>query len=311
MRRYCSTAFTAAVETVQGYVATLRGKAGVLRTEDEDAIHDTRVASRRLRAALAEYGSLFGKDEVRFFRGQIQALTRTLGAARELDVSIALLEDCRNSLNGPERLAANYALRRLRSLRKRESRRVSECCDLIASPEFSAGLDAFLHSCGRRKQCQVKNAKRRVMKRFQSVVGIYHRWASTQSCEELHLLRIAFKKLRYTCEVYQKTYGREMAAFISGLKEVQDWIGDWHDQYVVAGFVTRFATEAPPGPSRGMPELQNLFTQRTDELLGDFGRRATVFFEPEAAESALRVFDALRHDCCWRQPRREKDEALK
>ncbi len=311
MARYCSIAYTAALEALRGYSKAMVAQVEPLRAEDADAIHDMRVASRRLRAALAEYGALFEKAAMKPFRAQVRQVTRELSRVRELDVSISMLEKHRNALKGPARIAANYVLRRLRILRRKESPKTTRCADWVASTEFNDLFQTLLHSFGRRKQCQIKNAKRRVTKHFNNVVGIYTRWTETQStvcrrltnCEEdLHQLRIAFKKLRYTCEVYQKTYGQDMGAFISRLKQAQDWIGDWHDHFILQNSVKAFAPQAPPTSAAGMARLKRMLKQEGDALLADFAQGARAFFDPGARQTALDTFGALRHDCCWSKP---------
>ena len=295
-------AYTAALEALRGYSKAMLAQVEPLRAEDADAIHDMRVASRRLRAAIAEYGALFEKAAIKPFRAQVRQVTRELSRVRELDVSISILEKHRNALNGPARIAANYVLRRLRILRRKESPKTARCADWVASTEFNNLFQALLHSFGRRKQCQIKNAKRRVTKHFNNVARIYARWTETQSEEDLHQLRIAFKKLRYTCEVYQKTYGQDMGAFISRLKQVQDWIGDWHDHFILQNSVKAFAPQAPPRSAAGMARLKRMLKQEGDALLADFTQGARAFFDPGARQTALDTFGALRHDCCWSKP---------
>ncbi len=59
----------------------------VLKGKDIDAVHDMRVASRRLRAALAVFGPCL-PNEAQTWRREIRRLTRSLGMARDLDVQI-------------------------------------------------------------------------------------------------------------------------------------------------------------------------------------------------------------------------------
>jgi CHAD domain-containing protein len=299
------------LEAVQGHLKIMSSKADALRAEDPDAIHDMRVASRRLRAALAEYGSLFDKEEARPFLEQIRLVTKKLSVARELDVSSQKLRTYRDSLKDAPRVAANYALRRLASLRKKETSNIQWCADAISSEEFRKSFERMLSSHGRRKQCQVANAKRRVSKRFKEVVAAYERWRESHLEEDLHQLRIAFKKLRYTCETYQKTYGKDMTTFIGGLKRVQDWIGDWHDSFIIEVFLRECEATAPEKSAKGMPELQRRVKERSRALLEDFSHGAHFFFEPNARETALATFSSLTHFYCWWGPPESSSESKK
>src|SRR2546421_10139151 len=55
---------------------------------DVDEVHDTRVASRRLRAAIAVFREAFPFERFREFSNDVRNLTRSLSAAREMDVLI-------------------------------------------------------------------------------------------------------------------------------------------------------------------------------------------------------------------------------
>lgn len=303
LARNCSIAYTAALDTFRGLHKVLLAQVEPLRDEDPDAVHDMRVASRRLRAALSEYGRVFEKDRVKRLRAMVRQLTQDLSSARELDVSIALLAQLRDELDGPCRLSANYVLRRLGLLRRTENEKTSRCAECVASPEFNQAFQAVVHSFGRRKQCQVANAKKRVKRRFRDVRDAYARWVATSSADDLHRLRIAFKKLRYTCELYQKTYGGDMAEFIMRLKQVQDWLGDWHDYFVIERFVAACESQAPPKSSAGIAGLRQLLDAESAPLLAEFTQGALAFFEPAAVQNASDVFESLRHECCWSDSR--------
>ena len=60
--------------------------------EAEEAVHQMRVALRRLRAALAFFGREFPCPEFAAFRAEAKAIATTLGQARDWDVFIALVE---------------------------------------------------------------------------------------------------------------------------------------------------------------------------------------------------------------------------
>jgi putative phosphoesterase len=65
--------------------------AGVRAGADIEAVHRMRVASRRLRAALALYVGCAGRREYRRWRREVRSITRALGEARDADVQIEFL----------------------------------------------------------------------------------------------------------------------------------------------------------------------------------------------------------------------------
>ncbi|HWH44870.1 MAG TPA: CHAD domain-containing protein, partial [Thermoleophilaceae bacterium] len=65
---------------------------GVLDTADIERVHDMRVATRRLRAALELYEACFPKRAFREALRDVKALADALGARRDPDVQLAATE---------------------------------------------------------------------------------------------------------------------------------------------------------------------------------------------------------------------------
>jgi CHAD domain-containing protein len=65
---------------------------GVLDLDDVERVHDMRVATRRLRAALEIFEPCFPRKRRRKALKRVKALADALGERRDLDVEIGLLE---------------------------------------------------------------------------------------------------------------------------------------------------------------------------------------------------------------------------
>jgi CHAD domain-containing protein len=65
---------------------------GVLDTDDIERVHDMRVATRRLRAALEIFAICFPKNEYRRALKDVKALADALGERRDPDVHVEELE---------------------------------------------------------------------------------------------------------------------------------------------------------------------------------------------------------------------------
>jgi CHAD domain-containing protein len=65
---------------------------GVLDIDDVERVHDMRVATRRLRAALEVFAPAFPRKRHRKALRRVKALADALGARRDADVEIELLE---------------------------------------------------------------------------------------------------------------------------------------------------------------------------------------------------------------------------
>lgn len=67
--------------------------ANVLDTSDIERVHDMRVATRRLRAALEVFRPCFPKDEYKAVLRDVKELADALGARRDPDVALAAIEE--------------------------------------------------------------------------------------------------------------------------------------------------------------------------------------------------------------------------
>jgi CHAD domain-containing protein len=76
---------------------------GVLDTKQIERVHDMRVATRRLRAALEIFAVCFPKKEHRRLLKEVKALADALGERRDPDVAIDALDAAARSLTAAER----------------------------------------------------------------------------------------------------------------------------------------------------------------------------------------------------------------
>jgi CHAD domain-containing protein len=88
---------------------------GVLDTGDIERVHDMRVATRRLRAALEIFGACFPRAELKTALRQVKALADALGERRDRDVAIAELEAVAQSMAAPDRPGIATLIERLRA----------------------------------------------------------------------------------------------------------------------------------------------------------------------------------------------------
>ncbi|MDD1729311.1 MAG: CHAD domain-containing protein, partial [Methanospirillum sp.] len=78
---------------------------GVLRNDDIEYVHRSRVATRRIRAAFPLFAECLPTDRRRAWEKQIRRLTRSLGEARDLDVQIGFVREFLETQN-PEKRSA-------------------------------------------------------------------------------------------------------------------------------------------------------------------------------------------------------------
>ena len=220
---------------LQQRVAALRRMLPGARSGDVRAVHQARVATRRLREALPLIEA--GKAGRRLGRAA-RSLTGVLGPVRELDVALQMLDELARSTGGPASAIATLrtAVSEERSVRHRE---VTKQIDEIDMERLQRKA---LHRLERRaaqgehptdRQARVVAARRRAARRAQRVEAAVDAAGAIYLPDRLHRVRIAVKKLRYGLEIARDLSGSRAEARIRSLKRMQDLLGRMHDLEVL------------------------------------------------------------------------------
>ena len=86
------------------FEALMTNLPGTLAGDDIEALHDMRVASRRLRAALSVFADAFPPKHFREIEKQVADVTDDLGAVRDADVQIEFLQAKRDAAPDSEKI---------------------------------------------------------------------------------------------------------------------------------------------------------------------------------------------------------------
>jgi CHAD domain-containing protein len=201
---------------------------------DVRALHLTRVASRRLREALA-LAEVAGvcRDAARVRRA-VRRVTRALGPVRELDVALAELD----------RVAARYAwapgasaairrsLEQTRAARRRAMRR-----RLAGTGRGALRARLVRVADGAADDRVAEDVRRavadRLARRANRVLEHAVACGTLYSVDRLHALRIAVKQLRYTLEIAETGAGSAAGPILGALKSAQQRLGRLHDAQVL------------------------------------------------------------------------------
>jgi CHAD domain-containing protein len=111
---------------------------GVLDTNDIERLHDMRVATRRLRAAMEMFEACFPKKPFRGALAEVKQLADALGERRDPDVAIALLGDFAERLPAGDRPGVQSLVVAYR----REQSEANEALAPYVTPERLAALGA-------------------------------------------------------------------------------------------------------------------------------------------------------------------------
>lgn len=119
---------------------------GVLDTTDPERVHDMRVATRRLRAALEIFAVCFPKTEHTALLREVKLLADALGERRDPDVQILALEELKTELGNGERNGLNGLLATLRARQADGNERVQEAIKRARDLKLEERLTALAGS---------------------------------------------------------------------------------------------------------------------------------------------------------------------
>lgn len=257
----------------------LANEPGTRLGEDIEALHDMRVATRRLRAAMAAFRPYLS-PRLLAFRDQFGWVAGALGQVRDLDVQLERMDEWRAGFP-PERAhtldAIEALLRRRRDAARRrmlqvlDSRRYERLCERFAAV-LRAGPPRSI-APGRVPILAV--APDLVERRYRKVRRLGDRIKKSSPPEAYHLLRIEAKKLRYALEfVGNGIYGRPALEFSARVTALQDVLGLHQDAYVAIEMLEELAESAgrrlEPAALMAMGILAERYRQSAAELRARF-----------------------------------------
>lgn len=217
----------------------------VLRSGNPEAVHQMRVAVRRLRALLAAFRPALDQDATQFLRTELTWLQHQLAPARDWDVFLhstmepliagvreePSLEELRHAVQDARHDA--YALAR-DTLRDRRYTRL-----LL---RFQLWLDSVAwdrkNSAPSLSEPVASLAARILEKRHRKLEKLGDRFEALDE-QGMHDVRLRAKKLRYGTEFFRPVYpAKATKKFIRTLVEIQDTLGSLNDANVGRALLT-------------------------------------------------------------------------
>jgi CHAD domain-containing protein len=202
---------------------------------DMDAVHDMRVASRRLREAMRLLEPLYPRKRFRAWYRSVSTITRALGPVRDSDVFIDAFSRLSPELSEGGRRFTAFLIGQRMGRREYELVLLDEALaalDLKASRREFKALVHDLAATGWAKRPFVEFAHAEVASRAAVVFGAQTAALDETNIDEQHVLRIDYKRLRYAVEAFAPCYGEHFDALHEALTEFQDTLGDLHDLHV-------------------------------------------------------------------------------
>lgn len=199
---------------------------------DPEAIHDFRVALRRLRTWLRPARKVFGKRRLKEIGGELRRFAQATGALRDEEV----LRETLAPLELPPKPRAELAAWLVQRARQERVRRRG-----VVSLLRATGATAGAPSLGQ----ALAHLERRLGRSRHEDLGVEELAATTLSgafvavqelsgaeprdATAMHELRIRFKRLRYTAELFTPILGERGEVVARSAARMQKRLGELHD----------------------------------------------------------------------------------
>ena len=208
-------------------------------TFNPEAIHDMRVATRRLRATIKTFKDIL-PTKAKDIRKNLQKLGCILGEKRDLDVFSEFILKAVN----PKSVSFQKWNRKIEKSHKKNIL-------FLKSKNYSCLIESLkdLKTVATKKNI-LNISRSRVRKELKKVLETASSIDSTVDDKTLHKLRISIKKLRYVCEFFEPIFRKyicSLSNFIEKTKTIQDILGDHQDAIkgilMLNRYKNKFSTE--------------------------------------------------------------------
>lgn len=218
--------------------------------EDPEALHDFRVAVRRLRSVMRSFEALLEDTVSGKRKRQLREVASATNVARDTEVHIAWLRDVRTAVTARERAGVDWLVRRL------DARQEGEAAELLkgALKRFARLAATLRAELGSWHQVHYLDDAHEPEGMATATATLLRRAVGElETCLDdirgqedearAHEARIAGKRLRYLLEPVVDVLG-EGKPLLQKLKALQDALGDLHDAHVFSREVVGASAEA-------------------------------------------------------------------
>jgi triphosphatase len=258
-----------AYAVIRRQLAVLRVKEpGTRLGEDPEELHEMRVATRRLRAALDLYSEVL-PVRARGFRGEVGWMAEVLGTVRDLDVQL----DAQAAMAEPGQEHLWADLTALLERERADARTaLLESLDSVRWERLLKGMAAmvrqgpFRRSAASRVAAQVA-VPDLIGMRHTAVVKAARRAKRSGEAADFHRLRIRAKRLRYSLEFSSELYGGQTARYTRQLAKLQNQLGLFQDAEVAANRLCDLATGEAHLPAATIFVMGGVAEQHRREMM--------------------------------------------
>ncbi|MGO8723702.1 MAG: CHAD domain-containing protein [Acidimicrobiales bacterium] len=297
-------------------LAMLAHVSGTRLGEDIEALHQMRVATRRMRAAFEMFSDVLPVRAARI-HDELGWLAALLGEVRDLDIQIGRFDQWTEEMPGENRQALDELSDLFVAQRVKARAVLLEALDSKRYERLVSGLTSMLLQGPSARSVA---GRALAVSAMPALIGERHRAASkaarrarrTGVASDYHRLRIRCKRLRYLLEFASGPYDGELRGFVRQMTRLQDTLGAMQDAQVASSRLAAIAlTEEGALLSRATifamggvagryhSEAEHLLTElpaQVELLQGKEWRRARSIMDLRLAQVAVPAHEAVSQE---------------
>lgn len=211
-------------------VAQLRSirfnSAKVLRSSAAEPVHDLRVAALRAGWALKFFKKYLSADNTDRLRHKLARARRVMAQRRDWDIFSSRIKKDFQALNA----SASLKEKILKIIKVQEAKAHRDLVRMLRSYQYERMLRDLKQTASTetKKKLKLQNLFKGMLKGLPCAKASQKKAALRPS--QLHKIRIAFKHLRYACELLADFYDKEkIQKLIQDITEIQDVLGEHQD----------------------------------------------------------------------------------
>jgi triphosphatase len=243
--------------------------------EDPEELHDMRVPTRRMRAAMKVFEEAL-PERASWLRDELRWVAHALGDVRDLDVQIERFQAWQEEADEE---CSGFLDRILTITHKRRAEARKNMLETLDSVRYERLLSSFAEMLRLGPAAELKPAQTNgkdqagepitaagpalISDRYRKWRKAAKRLDETSSPEAFHDLRKKGKRLRYTLEFVSEVYGKPVQKLVKPLKTLQDNLGDHQDAVVAAAYLRELGTTTSQARvPRGVAFTMGVYAER-------------------------------------------------
>lgn len=215
---------------------------------DIEALHDLRVALRRLRVWLRIHNLACSDSSAKSLERRLRRMQKWLGPARDADIALVAVQSWPVKSKKEKRVRAALE-KHLQEMSRREREDVAERLHSASWNVLADRVDRYIEQLAKGTPVSeplIVRLGRAVIRRLARQVRGRYRKLTDRSANELHRLRIAVRRLRYAAEFFERAMEEKTQRIARAARKLQDVLGDIHDVDIITALLQK------------MPEAQKL-----------------------------------------------------